>query len=960
MASGLARGLTLASFIRFQSPLVTPASTAGTESFLGFFTVTNGSTASKTAEPFQFCWPVAAGSQSGALKVYTSDTSGNRSTALANFQIDATASDVSTVRNQVLSGVTGISGSQSLKFWVYDSPDPPPVGTAISSASLLSTSWRISASFTIGGTTSIVDTSGFGAATTSFSASQVVYHGRWLEGGARTCHVWSAPVQSGGNGLRLWFHAYASKADAGAVSAGNAITVVDCDLVIRNMDVTRATPSNYFYGLTIARSTSLSDGTLITTDQTDIDGNVTRMVYARSTPSATITATLATTTGSAATWVRSTGSWDTDVLGAHIRAPAGGGAYITSRVSNTTASVYVYEAFTTTSLTSGNWTQEGVGHWYGGTWSLNVIVGTAPTSVALWGDNTSAVTPTTIAAIDYLKTTGVFENYGFNLAAVSASGNLSTTNLNNMRGDSAIRPFTLLGPVGSFMGDLITDIGRGGGRPDIGIINGYALAGLANYTAVGRRKIFENARYFYTADFCGYRRYSGSPAAGNLGLSPRPDNGTDYKANTGFTGTLIPFPMTTWEPWENDTAHAPSTAFPAYMASGRLVWLDALQEVAVWSSWVAIDSGYGGTGINKTPWGDSTNSTSSASGDVPFAIVQQRSSAWGFWGLISATLATPDASKPNIYNDKSCYLTWIDNAWKRGDFARTGYTDNATASKNFFAASGPRYAGYWFATNNSQYASYQSHFMAWTMNVAADFRLTSTVSSAFYSWYAVDTIESYTSPDVAPDYMTTAYWVPRMSTPSGTSSTYCQTWAEVYQAYALYPPGYDPSDATTSATPPTRPIPQSMTLSGLSGTITASFTGSPFGAGPWYAGNGGTQSGGWVTYGPSGTRTSGSAQIISVPNANTLILSTTVSDGISFTTTSPSSASVRIPMPHPNDAPADGTLAARDSNYMQLYRRACVGWQDRGITSVSACITYIEGSVGFPATMDIQLWVNPR
>jgi hypothetical protein len=950
----------------YDEPFSVSVSSAS-ETLLGYLTMTNATAGAGTSVPFHTTWP-AAPAQIGAsdnLRVYDDNGSGGQGSVLANFQVDNLSTDMNAdERLYVLSGVVPSLGSSATRLLhVYKSTTAPPTGTAITEADLFATSWRLVVSFNIGGTTYSIDTDDLEGASSTWSKTAAVRHDDWMNGPGTTCFVYSSPPFDGvtphasGDGLRVWFHIYARKATTAAVSGGNPILTVECDVVIRNMDATRVSPANYWYGLQIERATSLSSGTLITTDQTDFDGNVTRMVYARSQPAATLTATGATSTGFK-TWTRGSGTWDTDILGAHIVNAGGAGkAYVTTRTNGTTIEVYVYETFTTTSYTSGNWTVEGVGHWYGGTWHIPVIVGVTPIAPVLWGNNASAVTPTTLAALDFLASTEIVENYGFAFSDLTNEPEvLSPTRLDAMRADSAIRPFTLTGPQTYYMGDMVTDVGRGGNRLDIGIMTGFSLGGLASYTALGRRKIRENAMYWYTATFNGIRRYSGSPAAGSLGVVPRPDCGTNYMFGTAYTGTEMPLPASTWDPWQNDTAHAPCTAYPAYLVSGRLIWLDSLQETAYWSASVSLNTAYSGDGILKTPTGDASNTTTGATADVPLNITQQRSVAWSLRDLAVAVIATPDASKPTIYNAKSMWTTWMANTWSRGQFGNTGYTDNGTAAKNFYAASGPRYAGYWFATNNSQFAMYQVSYMAWTINFAYDLGLVDSNADSFSTWFAEGSIGAYTSSDVAPDYMTTAYWVPRMTEPGSGTASYCQTWAETYQSFALYPPGYDPSQTEVM----NRRNPTTVALSAVSGgSITATFTGGPFGQTSWYAGSGGYQPGGWCVYGSAGV--SGKGQITAVSTSNVCTLSTLVTGGATFTTSSPTPSAFWIPAPHPLDAGADGTLVQpAHSYYMQLYRRACVGWQDRGVASAADCVTYITTVTSWPSTIGIQLWVDPR
>jgi len=924
----------------FTGPRITPLTASPTtESFLGFFTMTNNSTTSQSAESFQLAFPVA--SQSGSIRIYTSDTAGNSASALTTFGVDATSSDMTgAVRLQIISGVSAISGSQTLKFWVYDSPTAPPTGTAISSASLLSTSWRISASVNIGGTTHIVDTNTFGSATTSFSASQVVFHGAFMANPFRSCLVWSAPVQSGGQGMRLWFHTYVSKTASGTVSAANALLPADTDLVIRNMDAVRVTPSNYYYGLTVARATSMTDGTLITTDQTDLDGNVTRMVYARSSPSATIT--LSDTNRGFVNISRSAGSWDTDVLGAHIRpvtSSGTAGAYVVSRTSGTTVSAYIYSTVSSTSFTSGNWAQEGVGHPYGSTWTMRVVVGVMPTCAVAIGNHTNAVTPTTVAGMNYLSSVKAMNNYAFTASAVS----FNMTDLNAMRADNAIRPFTQIGPEDWPMGDVETDIGQASDRADIGMNPSWAIDGIALPTGNGRRKMAENSGWYHCATYLGARRYSGSPAAGALGVVMRPDCGTQYSFDTRW-GTLINS-VASWSPYDGDTGHEPGPHYLPYLYFGRLIYLERMQEATFYGVTSAQDPTYSGSGINQTPMGDATGVISSVWG-----ANQQRSIAWTWRDLIYTTFCTPDSNNDLIYNAKSCYTAWMDNCWERLAWGMAAYTDQA-APNNFYTADGPRWLGQF--GNWQAFAPWQTRYVDWVYNTAIELGLTGVTTSSFVNWMSIGYVGMSQNANVVADWLSTAYYVGCCAVDGNrTIISRVQNWTDTYQCWALWPPGYEESTGggnwrTASGT---------VTLSTTSGTITVTAPGGFLNTGAFYDGAVPIL-GGWA-YGWNGV--AGRGQITAVANSSSFTINTSVTGGQSFTTTSITGDNFHIPLPAPADKLPNGTLTGRDSTYMELYRLGGIFYMDRGIASASACVTYIEGSVGFPATIKNKLNINSR
>jgi hypothetical protein len=173
-----------------------------------------------------------------------------------------------------------------------------------------------------------------------------------------------------------------------------------------------------------------------------------------------------------------------------------------------------------------------------------------------------------------------------------------------------------------------------------------------------------------------------------------------------------------------------------------------------------------------------------------------------------------------------------------------------------------------------------------------------------------------------------------------------QSWADSYRAWALWPHGQEASVSMR--------VPAGLTLSAVSGgSITATLSGGPLGATSWYAGNGGTIPGGWISDGAGGK-----GQITAVANSNSCTITTLTTGGATFASTTPTAANCRIPMPAPADAPAAGSLPS-DQTYEQLYRLAGAMYADVGV-STAACITYITSRPDFPATMSNKLNIDPR
>ena len=908
----------------------------GSDTLLGILTVTEASGAGKTNEPFSIEWPMGptdAFTSSHNIKIYDDDGAGAQGSLLVNYQQDNLSTDENTNGRTIrIAGVIpSITSGQTRKLRVYKSSDSPPSGTAITESDLFATSWRVVHTFDIGGTSYVADSNDCNGASGTFSKTAACFHGTYVSGPAETCRVYSLPpsntgtAHASGDGLRVWLHVYMRKASTGAVNGGNPITFIKCRSVVRNMDAARGSPANYLYGLTIQRATSLSDGTLISTDYTDHDGNVTRYSFARSQPAVTLTATGFTTTG-AKTWTRPSGSWATDIVGAHITGDSGA-AYVTARNSNTSIAVYVYDASSSlTSLTSGNWTIEGCGHEYGRKWDFEVNVGTQPTSVAIWGDHNSADTTDSKAALDFLISKKWLLNYSF----VYSDATLTMTSLDLMRADNQVRPFTQLGASGTLMGDVYTAIGATAERDDIGPQAGWNLNGLTKWSPNGRRKIFENNRYWAGAPYNDVRRLAGSPSAGQIGVAPRADGGTEYCFRGDFSGsTVIAVPTVNWSPWDGDQSHHAATSLLAYLLTGELMHLEELQGVAYYSGHLACDANYQGAGINKTCFGDASESQR---GNAPWGgSVQQRGEGYMLRDLAHAYICTPDASNDKLYNAKSYYATKVQNSWSRANFVQTTYTNgNGGASEDYYDTDGPRYVGYRF-NGNIDFGIWQANYVNLCLENTTDLGAVTSETTSFNEWFAVGITGQVGNSAIPADWYVSAYFVSR-TTPDGTA---VQSWADTWRAYCCSALGQERT--------PFHRTPATISLSGTSGaSVTVTLTGSPLGQTSWYAPSGNFL-GMWVYEAAGG---SGAGRIVSVSNANTCVIDTTVSGGAAFSSTSPTASNCRIPPPHPLDAPTAGTYKtfATVPDFPWIARASAAVSANRSgfATAGQAMMTYID------------------
>lgn len=936
----------------------TSAVDPGDDALLGILTVTEASGASKTNEPISIIWPMGPDDNftaSDHLLIYDDDGSGNQGSALTNFQAVNLSTDANSKgRALAISGIIPSIGSGATrKLRVYKTSTTEPSGTAITESDLFATSWRVVVTFDIGGTSYVADSNDCNGASGTFSKTAATFHGTYLSGPAETCRVYSLPpknagtAHASGDGLRVWLHVYMRKAGTAAVSGGNPITHVKTRVVLRNMDTDRVSPANYLYGLTIERATSLSSGTLISTDYTDHDGNVTRYSFPRSQPAVTLTATGFTTTG-AKTWTIPSGSWASDIVGAHIVGDSGA-AYVTARNSNTSINVYVYDASASlTSLTSGNWTIEGCGHEYGRKWDFEVNVGTQPTSVAIWGDHDSADTSNSKAALDFLIARKWLLNYSFLYADVT----LSMTNLNLMRADSQVRPFTQLGPELTSMGDVYTDIGGTAERADIGPMAGWNLEGLTKWSPNGRRKIFENNRYWAGAFYNDIRRLSGSPSAGNLGVTPRADGGTEYKTSGSYSGTLINYPSVQWNPFDGDNSHHPATPIIPFLLTGELMHLEELQGIEYYSLHITADAAYQGSGINKTCFGDATETMR---GSSPWGgSLQQRAEGYLLRDLAHAFICTPDNANDGLYNAKSYYTTKVQNTWSRADFVRVNYTNgNAGAGEDWYETDGPRFLGTRF-NGNYDYGIFQANYVNLCLEAAADYGATTSETATFNEWFAVGITGQVTSGEVPPDYYVPGYFCAR-KTPGGTE---VQSWGDCLRAWFCAELGIE----TTSNANAMHRTPASISLSATSGaSVTVTLTGSPLGQTSWYAPSGNFL-GMWV-YEASGG--SGKGRIVSVSNANTCVIDTTVTNGAAFSSTTPTASNCRIPPPHPLDAPTTGSVKtfATAPDYPWVFRAsAAVSGNRTGFSAAAqTCIDYVDNHDFYAdIAKNIRYTIEPR
>jgi hypothetical protein len=882
-----------------------PPPDPGDDQALMVLTVTaNSAGGAKTHEPFTIMVPLAPGDLPAgrSIRVYDDDGSGSKGAELANYQTTLSSTDFDgQVRLVSLAGIVpSIGAAATRKLHLESSTTAGPTGTAITASDVLSTAAQCLVEFDIGGTVWTFNARDALGAESSFA--KVGYQLVLIDSGpTRTRWLASGPPRNGGNahasgdGLRVSMEITAWKAAPGAVTGGNPITLVEFDAEVMNEDLVRSSANcaHHLYGLAIHRATSLSDGTLITTDDTDADGNVIRYSYPRSAPSAGITLSAATT-GTGRTCTRDAGTWPDDILGAYIVAGSGKGV-VTARASATQVTLWIVEAFSGTTFSSGQWTVEGVGHHHATRYARIAAVGQKRTSVVLWGDNTSALAPTTRAAMDVLAA----KRLALNWSATYASVSHSMTALNNMRAsDGSRRPLTVRGPGGTAMGDIETNIGNTGMRPDIGPVPGWCVAGLIRCDADGRRKIFENAEYFATWQRLAPIRLSGSPAAGELGVWPRADNGTTYKYNPAQTGTLIEVPSVTWWPYSGDTAHHPRPFYFAYLLTGRICWLRCMGRQADYSVNLALNSVFNGAGLNGTPYGDPTGTADSVHGEH-----QVRAKAWTLLDHVMAFVSTPDDLSPKVANPHSYWTTRLAKAWDAlkywGPDDAGGVRFGSTRSPQWLKEANvgdtpiapfqnPRYDGPW-----------QIWMNLIALGWAKELGCFDADAQAGYEWLLEFPKEVWNSPTTLNRRgVLLAYYLLIRCTSGPFATSQPQDWSDVYRRTCLY------TTLSTNSNQQARTPTGSVTLSNAAvGTgRTMTFANGYFGGGSWYVGGVVRETG-----------TNGVFQITAVNSATELVGDVTTA----FSGTSLTAANLRIPGPHPSDVVSEYQTIS-NPNYAQM------------------------------------------
>lgn len=991
---------------------VAVSATAGL--LLSVVTITEAAATAKTNEIVEFGFPIAPAAMGiyTGFAVYDDDGSGGRGSPLANFQADNRSTDGAGYARWVqLTGIVpSLASGGTRKLRVYAETGSEPTGTSITVADILATTAAadglVVCTFDFAGTEYTADlaeilTSGSG----TFSKTGLwLSADKWRDGPVCTEFVCrAAPRNAGaphvsGDGVHVEFHVAAYKAGAGAVTGGNPITLIRVDAVLENADLMRVSPSHYHYGLLVQRATSMSDGTLISTDDTNVmTGETIRYSHPRSTPAADLTLSSAAT--GSRTITRSAGVWAADIKGASILSGAGV-AYVTARLSDTQITAYVYVAFSSTSIASGAWSIEGVFHKDNWTDRKRVWIGSKPTNVVAWGDNTSAVTPTSRAHLDYIAASKLVFNFQVPLASVTHTGT-PMTRLDLMRADGQYRPFTVLGPSGTYFGEINTNLGVSGGGGYIGVFPQWSVLGLARYDQNGRRRIFENARYWATWNHAFCKRLSGTPSAGSLPCPPRGDNGTYFARNSAFSGETLVRAVTPNVCWDNDTSHQPEPFLVPLALTGDLFWLQRLQATEAYTAWGQFNAGNNGSGMNRTPYGDALGLASDA-----FGLSTPRAMAWAMRDQLHTTIMTPDDDRDTLFNAKSHYTARVAKAWQAQKFYGP---DDVTG----------QYDGeiVWVdEANRGNLANYKPYvdtpwmlyFQLEVQGHAAELNLNDANHQAYWEWLAPLVTEVYLDPNVVPDIMSSCYR--NFIRDDDEIVDRLLTWADVYRYGALNGPR-SPSELTSHY----RVATGTLTLSdnkvgtGRTATFSNSYFTDPFHVGGYItelvaantvcaavfkitAVNSATQvTGDILNFGPGTLNVTNGSPIVTISGATfnnnylglkldiggtlytvstresstQVTLSTNyagatatgVEYGIAFSSTTPTISRIYLPQASPTDYAGEKATPLFD--YGQGFKMAACLMEDAGIAGAAAARTYMLGRTGYYEYNDYW-WIDRR
>lgn len=762
------------------------ASGAAPGSFVSLTTTTvveqSGSTQHNV--PFEVWVPFSPTAFAATSTIGALDADGTTQLAV---QEDNRITDLnSAVRGLKISGILPtLNANEKRQITTGYYPTTSPMsGTDISTADILATAYdcTMSCANNDGNTYTCSVLTGLAASTWTNTTTAANY-GTWRQGGGIvTEYIVYVPLKNGSTPhpgqLFGVFCVSAYKLNRGAVSGGNPITMIKTQYWLENAFAQQSSPIDCFYDLTVSSGSNTAS-------------------WIGSSPALTLTLSGNVPGGFAVTVSTATGTpFSANSVGMAISDGTGYGV-ICGYTDAKHVSMILFKAFSGTSIGSGSWRIYGLNHPNGSTWNsdnggvqtlwysglqqpnLTTYLGAAYNSGTLIGGPSTYI----------FQTAKVTRNY--NTAASAVTNDVSELNLMGTNPTAYVSGSYQHGNAG----DIIMDMGRTGGRTEIGDVPGIYVGGLIKWDADGQRIIYENAS---KAALCAIKYRDAT-----TGLTTRMDTGTDYYVLVGSSsGTQIQTPTDSINNWQLDTNHYGHFFYIPYILTGDFFWAEMLQAQASWT-WYVNSTGYAGSQLDRMAAFKSGN--------------ECRGVAWTLQKIAEAASITPDRSPACLGWPQSHARTWLSNhmtTTNSGIYATPpypgaviSYINNVGGSGKVFATSGPRWVGENGGSGNvisMWMLGYLGHslFKIKKMGMADSNMLnliTFVQEGLIYNATATT--------EIVPTFMVSSYWMDQIY-----NSTSFKNGADIYQATAI-----DPIYAGNNRT-----INSAVTLSAISGTITFS------------------------------------------------------------------------------------------------------------------------------------------
>lgn len=253
---------------------------AGSDELVTTITVENTTGSTKTNQFLYFPLLALDVASGNTLAIYDDNGSGGKGSLLANFQ-PRRASDRAGLGRHFLNGLIlpSIAGSAVRILHIDSTSDAAPTGTAITASDVLALGGMANGGIVfecvIGGTTysaTLKDmlTAGPGTFGKTTDRAEV-----WTSGPTFTYFACNGPIRNGGtaynsgDGPHVFMRGMVWKAGTGA----DTILGMDFDVYVEQGAADRGSPAEVtFSSWTVKRATSLSDATLISTNDTDAEG----------------------------------------------------------------------------------------------------------------------------------------------------------------------------------------------------------------------------------------------------------------------------------------------------------------------------------------------------------------------------------------------------------------------------------------------------------------------------------------------------------------------------------------------------------------------------------------------------------------------------------------------------------------------------------------------------------------